>query len=103
MIVLRAGTSLRRLHLPGLLFGAVKLFLKTWNYFSDEVFETRGGHADERTLDVVPCFQGFVLLTVCSRVGLTDGLESGKTSLSAAGLAASQHRRQQDAAAEGHT
>src|ERR1017187_4771302 len=49
--------------------------------------------AGESALDVVPGFQGFVLLMVGSRVGLRAGGGAGRTSFSApAALAPAQHR-----------
>jgi len=59
--------------------------------------------AGESALDVVPGFQGFVLLMIGSRLGLRAGGGTGKTSFSApAALAPAQHRRQQNAPGKGH-
>jgi hypothetical protein len=64
---------------PRLLFGELQLFVKTWNDVAHEVRNTRGSDADQRILDVIPRFQGLVLLLIGARVGLRLGGEPSKT------------------------
>ena len=50
------------MRVPGILLRPLKMLTEARDHIPDEVFEPSCGYADESALDVVPCFQSFVLL-----------------------------------------